>query len=436
MNSILLFPALPPWMTTTTVFVLLTTTIVYFWTLSPTSLLDRLESLCCDKSAKDIKQRSHVLKELLQSEINYVQGLSFVADQFVQPFLDTNCTTTVEEVFNGWLPITTLHQDFLKNLQQALCGIEESTTPRLGSTLTAARLAAIEFSKLAPCLILYIPFVEKYNSALSKISQDLRSNGAISQQIDVTTARKDIAQGKLNGGLGPLLALPFQRLCKYGLLLRELSKTFHKNGRTGTQIYQAMTSIDAIVLKVNDAKASGENGERIFEIQTCISESKMVHIPRQLRVPLAQPLLQPARRLLNQAEHTGLAEHTLPMNQKQDASETKSNYLILFSDILLFVHRTTPTKWKEEKIVLVHCIALNALTLIEPRKSDGPVGGGQTMDKGEREEEDVKTVLHWQRPRPWCGLALVVAWEKHGKDGVAFEAVLRIALSRYKNKNK
>jgi hypothetical protein len=58
------------------------------------------------------------------------------------------------------------------------------------------------------------------------------------------------------------------------------------------------------------------------------------------------------------------------------------------------------------------------------------------MDKGEREEEDVKTVLHWQRPRPWCGLALVVAWEKHGKDGVAFEAVLRIALSRYKNKNK
>ena len=304
-----------------------------------------------------------------------------------------------------------------------------ATAERL-STLTAARLAAVEFSKLAPCLILYIPFVEKYNSALSKISQDLRSNGAISQQIDVTTARKDIAQGKLNGGLGPLLALPFQRLCKYGLLLRELSKTFHRAGRTGTQIYQAMKSIDAIVLKVNDAKASGENGERIFEIQTCISESKMVHIPRQLRVPLAQPLLQPARRLLNQANVTGLAEHTLPMNQKQDFSETKSNYLILFSDILLFVNRATPTKWKEETIVLVHCIALDDLTLIEPRKSDGPNGRVQSMDKGEREEGDVKTVLHWQRPRPWCGLALVVTWEKHGKDGVAFEAVLRIALQK------
>ena len=105
MNSIL-FPAVSPWMTgTTTVFVLsfLCTVCFSVWALSPTSLLDSLESLCCDKSAKEIKQRSHVLKELLQSEINYVQGLSFVAEHFVQPFLDTAHNTTVEEVFNGWL---------------------------------------------------------------------------------------------------------------------------------------------------------------------------------------------------------------------------------------------------------------------------------------------------------------------------------------------
>ena len=96
-----------------------------------------------------------------------------------------------------------------------------------------------------------------------------------------------------------MLALPFQRLCKYGLLLRELSSTSDAKSRTGLKCIQAMKDVNDIVLKVNNAKARGENGERLLELQTALSDDPMSHIPVQLRLPLNKPLLQPSRRLLN-----------------------------------------------------------------------------------------------------------------------------------------
>ena len=444
--------------------------LMYVLFISPAEIVDHLEAACCDrKTKKQVKQRSYVLQELLQTELNYVNGLEFVKTHFVNPLLKDGDTNTVETVFNSWLPITKLHQDFLLRLKAAL--LDTNNKPK-ASTITSSRLAAKEFSKLAPFLKLYIPFVQKYNVALSRISNDLRNNGKISQQVDLTATKNDLTKGKLHGGLGPLLALPFQRLCKYGLLLRELNRTFSSSGRTGKLVYNAMKMVDTIVLKVNDAKAMSDNGERMFEIQTALKDDKMIDIPVLLRKPMNVPLLQPARKLLYEGPLLGsMYQESLPMNRTKDLFHTRDkcpgNHFILFSDVLLIVNRTEPTKWTNEKMILCHCIELHSLRLVElnndnnNRNSNSSGGGSRSKSSKSHGKSNtgkllestvvVSTVLHWSRPRPFSRLAFGIEWDKtddnscagsnssgvlrenHSNDsGVAFVEVLRIKLNSLK----
>lgn len=381
------------------------------------------ENICDRTTAKKKKQRTYILDELLQSEINYVNGLEFVSTHFVQPLIDAGDTSTADLVFNSWLPITKLHQDFLSKLRIA-CLEQKETEKVPRGTVTATRLACQEFRAFAPFLRLYIPFVEKYNAAISRISNDLRTNGNISKQIDITKARQDIANNKLNGGLAPMLALPFQRLCKYGLLLRELSSTFDAKSRTGLKCCQAMKDVNDIVLKVNNAKARGENGERLLELQTALSDDPMSHIPVQLRLPLNKPLLQPSRRLLNESNGATIFLQALPMdnaNSFDRADMIAGVYLILFSDILLIVTRDPPTKRKDEKMVLLHCIELTALKLIQKEEKEKVV----KVDKDKR----IRTILEVDRKRPWSKLGIGVVWKDSGSE-VAFKETLRYELMK------
>jgi hypothetical protein len=392
-----------------------------------TKLGDFLEHYCCDRaSAKSLRQRQHVLREIFESELKYVDGLEFVAQNFVQPLIEAGDTETVDAVFNSWLPITKLHQDFLQKMRSCL-EMKSSF-----SSVTSTRLVSSAFSEFAPFLRLYIPFVEKYNSSLARISHDVRSNGSIAQRVDVMQAREDVAASprRLQGGLSPLLALPFQRLCKYGLLLRELSKTFgEKPGRTGAACRAAMSRVDEIVLRVNAAKARSESGERFLQLQTAMSEDRLAEIPELLRKPLSRgALLQPSRRLLY--EGGGAARvyvRPLPMETTFDCSKTVTNvdsvYFVLFSDILLVVRRVIPTKWKEERMTLLYCIELLSL---EVEDVAGVVVEEENPAKGVR---SIGTVLRWRRPSPWSQLAIGVEWKEDGSK-VALMETLRIALQR------
>jgi hypothetical protein len=385
----------------------------------------------CDRaSEKTLRQRSFVLQELFQSEVKYVAGLHFVAEHFVQPLVDAGDSATADLVFNSWLPITNLHEDFLTKLQHAYYGQihaskqkgADAPTLLTGSTITASRLVSKEFSEFSPFLKLYIPFVEKYNSALSRISADLRSAGTISRQIDITKARQDIKDGIFNGGLQPMLALPFQRLCKYGLLLRELSSTFSPSGRTGRCCLAAMQKVNDIVLKVNNAKAQGENGERLFEIQIAMADDKMHRIPSHLRQPMSKPLLQPSRHLLFEGGGAMLFQQPMPMMSPFlfDCAEiVEDAYLVLFSDILLInIKHEGPTKRREEKMQLLHCIELTSLVLTENKKTSARVP---------------PSILEWTRPLPWSKLAIGLRWTEHD-DGLlraAFTQTLRMALAQH-----
>ena len=394
-------------------------------------LADVLEHYCCDRAdAKSLRQRSHVLQEMLQSEMNYVDGLEFVAKNFVQPLIKAGDKETADNVFNSWLPITKLHQDFLEKMKLCCIDMNNVKATSTTSTVTATRLVSKEFSQLAPFLRLYIPFVEKYNCALSRISHDIRSNGSIAQRIDVTTMLEDIAQRKLfAGGLSPLLALPFQRLCKYGLLLRELSKTFGE-GWTGAACREAMSQVDKIVLRVNAAKARSESGERFLEIATALSEDKKrmeLEIPKLLREPLSRgALLQPSRRLLYEGGGAArVCERPLPMETSFYFSKSiEGVYFVLFSDLLMIVRRVMPTKWKEEKMTLLYCIELQSLEMeedfVEVEKEKEKVRKGEV-------NTIIDTVLRWRRPIPWSQLAIGIAWKDDGSK-VAFRETLRIAL--------
>ena len=96
-------------------------------------------------------------------------------------------------------------------------------------------------------------------------------------------------------------------------------------------------------------------------------------------------------------------------------------YLILFSDILLIVTRDPPTKRKDEKMVLLHCIELTALKLIQKEEKEKVV----KVDK----DKGIRTILEVDRKRPWSKLGIGVVWKDSGSE-VAFKETLRYELMK------
>ena len=78
-----------------------------------------------DEAAR--KRRAHVLRELFETEEFYVQRLRYVIDRFIMPLRATGKGAHADAVWQGWEPITELHEDFLQKLRRAL---EKPNPPR------------------------------------------------------------------------------------------------------------------------------------------------------------------------------------------------------------------------------------------------------------------------------------------------------------------
>jgi hypothetical protein len=397
------------------------------------------------------RQRGYVLRELLDTEAFYVERLRHVIDRFILPLRAAGQGAQADAVWRGWEPITELHEDFLEKLREATRA-PPPTPPRAccrcndADTAVPARRVAAEFSTLAPMLLLYIPFVKAYGTALGRLSADLRCGGPIST----------VSSGGGGGGGGgrgsqqpaDLLALPFQRLCKYGLLLRELVRTFP--GGRGQALRDAMSVVDETVKKVNDAKARSETSERALQIQSALHVgnsggrgsvgSREGHrmgrgfnsIWKTLRRESEQGggsgsghggggggggggdgsadnvagdhgvsghihIMQAHRRLVWEGGiGGGLSVARLPhlcgaravaWEERWSISGQEGCWVAIFSDLVLIAERRAPNKWKEERLELRWVCEVGALEIVDEPGLGGGGGGGGSVVPGEEKEK-------------------------------------------------
>ena len=256
--------------------------------------------------AKPIKMRYLKLKEIIDTEINYVKSLKQLVNIFYLPLekiskratgLFSSPLITNEEhkkIFLNISPILQFHINFLTVLSA-----EFDKWP------SSVRIGKI-FVQYSPFLKLYTDFTNSFQSSSDTI-QILMRRPAFEAWIEDTQRKNPTVQP-----LNALMIMPIQRVPRYRLLLDELIKFTPEEHVDLADLRKAIELIKNIASFINEKKRESENISEIASIQ-----------PRLKGVPFN--LAHPLRKLHMKGELTRIA----PSNALE------KRFFFLFTDMLL-----------------------------------------------------------------------------------------------------
>jgi len=203
------------------------------------------------------EKRDYILKELLETEFNYVEVLNMLRKHFIRSI---TCIKDVDKkiIFMNIKELGETHGGFHKDILEAVIG---KSRKRVGEVFLEYKERFLKYGE--------------YCSELPKAHQLLETLCAKDEVIKEEVARceQNVKDGKFR--LGDLLAVPMQRILKYHLLLRELlqhTPQSHDEYHTIQQGYEAMLDVSDFV---NEVKRDSEQLQVIREIQVSITDWNM-----------------------------------------------------------------------------------------------------------------------------------------------------------------
>jgi len=203
------------------------------------------------------EKRDYILKELLETESNFVEVLNMLRKHFIRPITCIkDCDKKV--IFMNIIELGDTHGGFHKDILEAVIG---KSRKRVGEIFLEYKERFLKYGE--------------YCANLPKAHQLLESLCAkeIIIREEVTRCEQNAKDGKFR--LGDLLAVPMQRILKYHLLLRELlqqTPQTHEEYHTIQQGYEAMLDVSDFI---NEVKRDSEQLQIITEIQNSITDWNM-----------------------------------------------------------------------------------------------------------------------------------------------------------------
>ncbi|KAL6048045.1 DH domain-containing protein, variant 2 [Balamuthia mandrillaris] len=242
--------------------------------------------------------RQESIKELVNTEGDYVRDLEIMIEVFYRPLQEKNLLSRQElsTLFSNAEAIVGVSQEILKHLEKNV-GTDGSYL--VGKTF----LELVEFIKM------YTVYCGNQPVALSTLDKCKASNTAFAAFLN--ECMSDPRCRGLN--LFSFLIKPIQRVCKYPLLLKELLKHTPETHEDYADLVEAMTQVTNVVEHVNEFKRKAENDQKIIELQTAIEGGQSLG------------LVTPTRRLLR--------EESLEVIFKK--GKRQSRKCVLFNDMLL-----------------------------------------------------------------------------------------------------
>merc|ERR1712000_507951 len=119
------------------------------------------------------------------------------------------------------------------------------------------------FLKLQDDLRKYIPYSANQSAANDTIVRLTKTSQEFNAYVACVQAKKE----SKNLGLDSLLIKPFQRVCRYPLLLKELLKATPSGWSVRDNITKAIEVIDVLVKEANDSKRQTDNLVEVMELQ-------------------------------------------------------------------------------------------------------------------------------------------------------------------------
>ncbi|ELR11300.1 RhoGEF domain containing protein [Acanthamoeba castellanii str. Neff] len=225
--------------------------------------------------------RNEVMRELVETEVAYVEHLKTIVQVFVNPVKAQGLLNTAEvsNIFSNITLILTINTELMNDLLK----IKKSkpSTQNIGEI----------FLKLADYLKMYTQYCSNQGRALAEIENLKKTNPQFSTFLEAQPPRSpptlspfpkliadplDLAvECKKNErchrqDIGSFIIKPIQRICKYPLLLREIVQHTPKDHFDYENLLAAVAKMTEVVTDVNENKRKVENVQKLLEIQNAI----------------------------------------------------------------------------------------------------------------------------------------------------------------------
>ncbi|GMR33850.1 hypothetical protein PMAYCL1PPCAC_04045, partial [Pristionchus mayeri] len=216
-----------------------------------------------------VSKRDHVIKEVLDTEQNYVEkGLNMISKRFHSPLTNVLKEEDHHVIFMNISELWAFHSSFYAQLREAVfhtLGITDRSDERPRHSVGDVFL--LNKHKFT----LYGPYCLGLEDSRSKILQLEKTDAAVRQRIVECCAALKAQQFKLQD----ILCLPMQRVLKYHLLLGELLNYTSANHPDYRSLESARAAMEDVNAYVNELKRDMEMKATVDEIERSITDLQM-----------------------------------------------------------------------------------------------------------------------------------------------------------------
>ncbi|VDO18596.1 unnamed protein product [Heligmosomoides polygyrus] len=220
-------------------------------------------------------KREHCMKELLDTEQNYVEkALNMIINKFYEPLQKVIRETDHKLIFMNIMTLWNLHHSFYSDLRHAVLktlGLNQPVEGRPNS-LSLGRTIGDVFVQHKEKFIAYGPYCMGLGDSRARIIELEKGDANVKAKIYECTASVNDNQFKLQD----LLCLPMQRVLKYHILLSEMIKSTAIDAPDRKSLEMAKEAMDDVNSYVNEMKRDNETKQLISEVQSSITELTMV----------------------------------------------------------------------------------------------------------------------------------------------------------------
>ncbi|KAL3242747.1 hypothetical protein MRX96_002513 [Rhipicephalus microplus] len=265
-----------------------------------------------------LEKRDYCIKELIETEKNYIEALNMITRDFMRPLKDVLTPEENEIIFKHIKELAETHTGFHADLHKAC--------------------VSSQHLKISDCFLRWKEKFIVYGDYCSNLPK-------AQEQIDELCSKKQLVnqcvlncQQKANDGkfkLRDLLSVPMQRVLKYHLLLKELMKNTAEGHEDHHGLEKALQSMLDLAHYINEVKRDNETLQIIADIQASITD---VDLPQNME-------LKDYGRLLKDGE--------LKIKSHDDNNKIKNRYIFIFDRMMLMCKST-----KGEQYIYKSALAL------------------------------------------------------------------------------
>ncbi|XP_067639293.1 protein vav [Eurosta solidaginis] len=254
-------------------------------------------------SATSFEQRDYVIRELIDTESNYLDVLNALKSKFMAPLERYLNPEEIKQIFPRIRELADIHTRFLEKLRESLL---PNTKLKMSQVFLEFREPFLLYGDYCSCLL----------GAIDALADVCKKNQIIEQLVQ--QCEREYNVGKLQ--LRDILSVPMQRILKYHLLLDKLVKEtspVHEDYRALERAKEAMIDVSQYI---NEVKRDSDHLVIIQKVKDSIIDLHL--LPNG-----SNDLLQYGRLLLDGELHI----------KAHEDQKTKLRYAFVFDKILILV---------------------------------------------------------------------------------------------------